>query len=73
MRTTIDLPDDIHQLAREIAHRDRRSMGDVIADLIRLGLRREETDPERSVRGLPQVRVGRTITLDDVRSLDDDT
>lgn len=38
MRTTIDLPDDLHQLARQIADESSRSMSEVVAELIRLGL-----------------------------------
>lgn len=72
MRTTIDLPDDLHKLARELAHDANRSMSDVIADLIRLGLRRGRAETVTTSRGLPQLSVGRPITVEDVRSLDDD-
>jgi predicted transcriptional regulator len=72
MRTTIDLPDDLHALARQLAHDENRSMGEVIADLIRGGLRRSEATAVSTVRGLPQLSVGRPITAQDVRSLDDD-
>jgi predicted transcriptional regulator len=73
MRTTIDLPDDLHDLARHLAHEGNRSMSDVIAELIRAGLRRPAS-PASSVgpRGMPLVSVGRTVTAEDVRSLDDD-
>lgn len=47
-------------------------MSEVIAELVRLGLRREPATPLTSVRGLPVVSVGRPITAEDVRSLDDD-
>ncbi len=73
MRTTVDLPDDLHDVARELAHQEGRSMSDVIADLVRLGLRRDVVAPAASVRGLPVVSVGRTITAEDVRSLDDES
>ena len=72
MRTTIDLPDDLHELARQLAHQGKRSMSDVIADLIRLGLRRGAGDLLTSRRGMPQVSVGRPVTDEDVRSLDDE-
>ena len=72
MRTTIDLPDDLHELARQLAHEGNRSMGEVIAELIRLGLRRSQPEIATSSRGLPQLSVGRPITAEDVRSLDDD-
>lgn len=72
MRTTIDLPDDLHELARQLAHQSRRSMGDVIAELMRLGLRPPGGPAASSPRGMPQVSVGRSVTDEDVRLLDDD-
>jgi predicted transcriptional regulator len=72
MRTTIDLPADLHELARQLAHQGNRSMSEVIAELIRLGLRRAPSEPTTSRRGMPQLSVGRSVTAEDVRSLDDD-
>lgn len=74
MRTTIDLPDDLHQLARQLAHESGRSISDVVAELIRLGLQPNAGRPEAPVtgpRGLPTVQLGRPVTSEDVRSLDD--
>ena len=72
MRTTIDLPDDLHDLARQLAHDGNRSMSEVVAELIRLGLQREPRSPQRSSRrGMPLLSVGRPVTVEDVRSLDD--
>jgi predicted transcriptional regulator len=72
MRTTVDLPDDLHAVARQLAHDGNRSMSEVIAELIRLGLRRGEAALPSSPRGLPLLSVGRPVTPEDVRSLDDD-
>jgi predicted transcriptional regulator len=72
MRTTIDLPDDLHTLARQLAHESHRSLSDVVADLIRNGLRGPATPSASSVRGLPRRSVGRVVTAEDVRSLDDE-
>jgi predicted transcriptional regulator len=72
VRTTIDLPNDLHELARQLAHEGNRSMSDVIAELIRLGLRQGRAELPKSTRGLPIVAVGRPVTAEDVRSLDDD-
>jgi hypothetical protein len=48
-------------------------MSEVIAELIRLGLRREPTSEQlASRRGMPLLSVGRMVTVEDVRSLDDD-
>lgn len=72
MRTTVDLPEDLHQLARHLAHEGNRSMSEVIAELIRQGLRQGQAKPAATRRGMPQVSVGRPITAEDVRSLDDE-
>ncbi len=71
MRTTIDLPAELHELARQLAHHSHRSMSAVIAELIRLGLRQPRSDMTSSRRGMPQLSVGRPVTAEDVRSLDD--
>lgn len=71
MRTTVDLPADIHDLARELAHQQNRSMSAVLTELIRLGLNPSEaTRP--SPTGMPTISVGRSVTSQDVRSLEDD-
>ena len=72
MLTTIDLPDELHELVRRLAHDENRSMSEVISDLIRLGVRKSRDDVAVTDRGLPQVSAGRPITAEDVRSLDDD-
>jgi Arc/MetJ family transcription regulator len=74
MRTTIDLPDDLHRQAMSIARDTSRTLSETVADLIRRGLRLGETagisHSERT--GLPVVHLGTVITTDDVRALDDD-
>lgn len=72
MRTTIDLPDDLHDLARQLAHDTNRSLSDVVADLIRLGLRGSPSEVSTSRRGMPLVSIGRPVTANDVRTLDDE-
>jgi predicted transcriptional regulator len=72
VRTTIDLPEELHELVRRLAHDENRSMSEVISDLIRLGVRQTRADAAVARPGLPQVSVGRPITAEDVRSLDDD-
>lgn len=72
MRTTIDLPEDLHELARELAHRQRKSLSAVVADLMRRGLASPAITangiPSITThnRGLPVVSVGRPITAEDV-------
>jgi hypothetical protein len=74
MRTTIDLPDDLHRQALSIARDTSRTLSETVADLMRRGLGHGEArEISRSaVTGLPVVRLGTTITTDDVRALEDD-
>jgi phosphoribosylcarboxyaminoimidazole (NCAIR) mutase len=73
MRTTIDLPADLHDLARQLAHENNQSMSEVVVALARAGLHsRVPSSIATSTRGMPVVSVGRPITAEDVRSLDDE-
>jgi len=38
MRTTIVLPDDVHRVARSLAHAKGISLGEAVAELVRKGL-----------------------------------
>jgi hypothetical protein len=44
VRTTIDLDADVHEIARRRAFEERRSLGSVISELVRIGL---EAEPRR--------------------------
>jgi Arc/MetJ family transcription regulator len=74
MRTTIDLPDDLHRQALSIARDTSRSLSETVADLMRRGLGQGPKGEilRSEVTGLPIVRLGTTITTDDVRELEDD-
>jgi predicted transcriptional regulator len=74
MRTTIDLPDDLHRQASSIARDTSRTLSETVADLLRRALRQGTTSEiTRSARtGLPVIHLGTVITTDDVRSLEDD-
>ena len=41
MRTTINLPDDVYEIARSLAHAKNISFGDAVAELVRNGLNRQ--------------------------------
>lgn len=76
MRTTVDLPDDLHRQAQAIARDTHRTLSETVADLMRRGLgvgaattTAISTDPRT---GLPIVSVGTVVTSDDVRSLEDE-
>jgi Arc/MetJ family transcription regulator len=74
MRTTVDLPDDLHAQAVAISRDTRRTLSETVAYLMRRGLGEgQATEVEMSPRtGLPVVHLGRTITTEDVRALEDD-
>jgi predicted transcriptional regulator len=74
MRTTIDLPDDLHKQALALARDTSRSLSETVAELMRRGLRNELTEPASiSPRtGLPVVHIGRVLTTEEVRSLEDE-
>ena len=74
MRTTLQLDDDVYQVARSLAAAEGRSLGEVVSRLVRLGLAPRTALRERN--GFPvfdvDVRSG-AITPDMVRrALDDD-
>lgn len=74
MRITIDLPNDLHRIALAIARDTSRTLSETVADLMRRGL--DDTQAGETFRspktGLLVVRLGKPITSEDVRSLEDD-
>lgn len=74
MRTTIDLPEDLHRQALSIARDTMRTLSETVADLMRRGLGQgHAAEVSRSTRtGLPVVSLGTTISTEDVRALEDD-
>ncbi|MGQ0678135.1 MAG: antitoxin [Actinomycetota bacterium] len=73
MRTTIDLPDDLHRIASSIARDRKVSLSETVADLLRnaIGSTGSAQVALSERTGLKMIRLGRTITSDDVRELDD--
>ncbi len=78
MRTTIDLPEDLHRIVTSLATHRRSSLSQTAADLIRRGLALPGRDADApafttsALTGLPVLRASRTITPDDVRALEDE-
>lgn len=86
MRTTLDIPDDLHRIATSLARHNGRSLGQVVAELMRRGLevpaagtsggRMGEPAAVYSispVTGLPVVLgASRPITDEDVKALEDE-
>lgn len=74
MRTTVDLPDDLHEQAKSIARDTGMSFSQAVVMLLRRALGQDEraTVSFDDEANLPLVHVGRPITMEDVRSLDDE-
>jgi predicted transcriptional regulator len=74
MRTTIDLPEELHRQATAIARDTHRTLSEIVTCLMRRGLIQESGDDlvRSSKTGLPTVGLGRVITSEDVRSLEDE-
>jgi hypothetical protein len=75
MRTTIDLPDDLHKIARGIAQKNSSTLSETVAELIRRGLGQNTTkvwlerDP---LTGLMVLHGGPPITCEDVKALEEE-
>ena len=73
MRTTVNIPDDVYEVAASIASARRISLGEAIAELVRQGLR-----PPASVqrkKGFPTFAVprnARPITLEQTLAAEDE-
>jgi len=82
MRTTIDLPPDLHSVMHSLASSQRRSLSKVAVELMRRGLEAQSAGlaglagaaaPTLSPdTGLPLVRFPRIVSSEDVRALDDE-
>ncbi len=74
MRTTVDLPPDLHAQVLAIARDTHRTLSETVALLMRRGLGegRAAGLTHSAVTGLPVMRLGRIITTEDVRALEDD-
>ena len=74
MRTTIDLPEDLHRIASSIARYRGTTLSETVADLLRRGLGMGDR-PEVRISpktGMRVLHIGRPITDEDVQSLEDD-
>lgn len=75
VRTTIDMPEDLHRLALAIARDQGSSLSQTVVQLMQRGLgasgSAQVSTSERT--GLDVVRLGRVVTTEDVRALEDDS
>lgn len=81
MRTTIELPDDLHRIATSLARHSKRSLGQIVAELMRRGLEVSTSRIGESQAvyriddetGLPVILgANRIMTDDDVSVLEDE-
>lgn len=77
MRTTIDLPPELHRVLTSLAASTHRSMSQTAVELMQSGLQARgaraapKALPQSKRTGLPQVRLSRVVTPEDVRALED--
>jgi hypothetical protein len=75
MRTTVDLPEGLHQIALGLARHTKRSLSQTIVELMEIGLNSGSLDQRldgtetHAETGLPLARSRRPVTEDDVRSV----
>lgn len=81
MRTTIDLPADLHAAVASIASHARKSMSQTVAELIRRGLAHPPAVTGAAANyglrvdeetGLPVILSPRPVTAQDVQFLEDE-
>ncbi|MCK9489365.1 MAG: hypothetical protein M0Q42_08220 [Xanthomonadales bacterium] len=75
MRTTLSIDDDILAIARALAEREGRSIGEVVSDLARKGLSPPGPAPSHrnGIRLMPVQEVATMATLDLVNRLRDES
>jgi hypothetical protein len=77
MRTTVDLPDNLHQIALGLARHTGRSLSQAVAELMQRGLAVPPSEDAAEAfavdagTGLPVARSQRPITADDVKAIED--
>jgi hypothetical protein len=74
MRTTIDLPEDLHRQVMGIARDAHRTLSETVTCLIRRGLTPSNSGElaRSSKTGLRTIGLGKVISSEDIRSLDDE-
>lgn len=74
MRTTVDLPDDVHKIVVNIARDTHRSVSATVADIVAREVRGGGAAGlvEDAERGVVLVDLGEPTTTENVRELEDD-
>jgi hypothetical protein len=78
MRTTVDIPDNLHRIASGLARHTGRSLSQAVVDLMQRGLEVQPVSLSAAsfslhpITGLPVARSKRPITADDVKAIEDE-
>ena len=74
MRTTLSIDDDILMMAKSMAERQRKSIGEVLSDLARQALRRQAPPAalRNGVRLLPMFAIPNPVTMEQINQLRDE-
>ncbi len=75
MRTTVNLPEDVYEVARSLAAQRRIPLGEALAELARRGLRPQIRAAAKTKRGFPCFPVpsgAKPITLDQTLAAEDE-
>ncbi len=75
MRSSVELPDRVHQRVRELAIQRGQSLSSMLAELTVRGLAQMDEDTEIQVdqrSGFPVISIGRPVTSRDVAEMLDD-
>lgn len=73
VRTTVDIDEDILRVAKDIASLQDKSIGKVLSELARKGLKPEPpAEPHPRIPRLPLRPGGRMVTLEDVNRIRDE-
>lgn len=70
MRTTVDLDEDILQVAKHLAQEQEQSLGRVLSDIVRRALEPERINPQRgAIPILPRKAGAQPVTSQAVKEL----
>nr|WP_315188868.1 CopG family transcriptional regulator [uncultured Albidiferax sp.] len=74
MRTTLSIDDDVFLLAKSLAERQHSTIGAVLSELVRQGLRRDASPSAQrnGIQLLPNATQAVPVTLDIVNQLRDE-
>lgn len=66
IRTTISLQESVLKAVKRLAHKENRSLGETITELLQMGLRQREKHPHPDPAALPDFSMGAAfVSLED--------